>query len=50
MWAGIGLLALFGLMRYGRGQLARAADIIGEGDTPTERGLAPTVGEDWGPS
>ena len=48
MWAGIGLLALVGLKRYGRGQLARAADIIGDADTPAEAGLITTVDESWG--
>jgi amino acid transporter len=42
MWAGAGLLVLVGLKRFAGGQLARAADIIGEGDTPAEAGLLPT--------
>jgi amino acid transporter len=34
-----GMLAMFGLMIFKPGRLSEAAAIIGEGDTPQERGL-----------
>jgi amino acid transporter len=38
-WAVLGLGAMLVLMRKKPGQLDEAAAIIGEGDTPTEKGL-----------
>jgi amino acid transporter len=38
-WATAGILGMIGLMIFKPGQLAEAAEIIGEGDTPEEAGL-----------
>src|SRR5215469_2901832 len=38
-WAVAGILGMIGLMIFKPGQLSEAAEIIGEGDTPEERGL-----------
>jgi amino acid transporter len=38
-WAIAGILGMIGLMIFKPGRLAEAAEIIGEGDTPEERGL-----------
>jgi hypothetical protein len=34
-----GILGMIGLMIFKPGRLSEAAEIIGEGDTPEERGL-----------
>ena len=38
-WLAAGILVMFGLMIFKPGRLSEAAAIIGEGDTPQERGL-----------
>jgi amino acid transporter len=38
-WAVAGVLGMIGLLVFKPGRLAEAAEIIGEGDTPTEAGL-----------